>query len=454
MTDANGCTTTVSGTITEPSLLVAGETHTDACLTASDGTIDVTVSGGASPYSYLWGDGPITEDRSGLAAGSYTLVVTDANGCTASVNVTVGVRSYTIAASAGANGTITPNGSVPVSCGADQSFTITASPGYHVLDVVVDGGSQGVQTSWTFTNVQANHTIAATFAANPPVAAVANLVATQVRTGNPAGQVTQITLTWDAVPVGTTVEVWRAPYGHYPVYDEAGGAEPAAVPSHSTTPPAPWVLTAVTASGGLDLPPTRDFYYYVAYAKDGYGTWSTASNRTAGTLNYHLGDVSDGYTAGVGNNQVFGRGHLPARDPLRGVGRGADRLRVPRRRTDEHQLHRWPPADGPRGQLRGPGDVRAQLQRGERAGRHRGEPRCDRGRGGRASSRRARDRGSRRGRDRAPVAAGNRRAARGLDAAELGSRRSSSRSISRPAPGSRSRTAWRSRPRRERSTPR
>jgi len=78
------------------------------------------------------------------------------------------------------------------------------------------------------------------------------------------------------------------------------------VPAHSTTPPAPWELTAVTTSGGLDLPATRDFYYYVAYAKDGYGTWSTASNRTAGTLSYHLGDISDGYTAGVGNNIVFG----------------------------------------------------------------------------------------------------------------------------------------------------
>ena len=57
-------------------------------------------------------------------------------------------------------------------------------------------------------------------------------------------------------------------------------------------------------SGSTDLPAARDFYYYVAYVQDGYGTWSVASNMTTGTLNYFLGDVSDGVTAGHGNNQV------------------------------------------------------------------------------------------------------------------------------------------------------
>jgi hypothetical protein len=303
VTDANGCLANVNATITEPPLLVAGETHTDACLTAADGTIDVSVSGGTPPYGYLWSDGPTSEDRGGLAAGSYSLTVTDANGCTANVGATIGIRSSTITASAGANGSIAPAGAVLVACGADQAFTITADPGYHVLDVVVDAVSQGPQSAWTFTNVQGDHTIAAIFEANPPVAAVTNLVATQQRTGNPAGQTTRIELTWDATPPGTTVEVWRAPYGQYPEYDDAGGAEPLVVPTYP--PGGPWVLTGVSASGGADLPGARDFYYYVAYARDGFGTWSAASNRTAGALSYHLGDVSDGLTAGTGNNQVF-----------------------------------------------------------------------------------------------------------------------------------------------------
>jgi hypothetical protein len=303
VTDANGCTANVNVTITQPTALLATETHTDACQTSADGTIDVSVSGGTPPYTYLWGDGPTTQDRSALAAGPYSLVVTDANGCTANVNVTIGLRTYTITASAGPNGTIAPSGAVGVTCGSDQAFVITANAGYHVLDVVVDSGSQGPQSGWTFLNVQANHSISVTFQINPAVAPVANLVATQVRTGNPAGSVTRIGLTWDATPVGTTVEVWRASFGHYPEYDEAGGAVPAVVPAYP--PGGPWAQTGVTTSGTNDSPATRDFYYYVAYAKDTYGTWSTASNRTAGTLNYHLGDVSDGFTIGTGNNQVY-----------------------------------------------------------------------------------------------------------------------------------------------------
>ena len=51
-----------------------------------------------------------------------------------------------------------------VNYGADQAFTITPDACYHVADVLVDGVSVGAVTSYTFTNVTANHTIAASFA--------------------------------------------------------------------------------------------------------------------------------------------------------------------------------------------------------------------------------------------------------------------------------------------------
>ena len=70
----------------------------------------------------------------------------------------------TITASAGANGSISPSGEVLVGYNADQSFTITPDPGYVVADVLVDNGSVGARTSYTFDNVTANHTIHATFA--------------------------------------------------------------------------------------------------------------------------------------------------------------------------------------------------------------------------------------------------------------------------------------------------
>jgi hypothetical protein len=49
-------------------------------------------------------------------------------------------------------------------CGSNQTFTITPDPNHHVLDVLVDGVSVGAVTSYTFTNVTAAHTIAASFA--------------------------------------------------------------------------------------------------------------------------------------------------------------------------------------------------------------------------------------------------------------------------------------------------
>jgi hypothetical protein len=99
------------------------------------------VLGGSYSFSFF----------SGLAAGSYY------------VDDCVFYPVYTITASAGTGGTISPNGAVEVANGANQSFTITANTGYQVADVQVDGASIGAVTSYQFTNLTAPHTISATF---------------------------------------------------------------------------------------------------------------------------------------------------------------------------------------------------------------------------------------------------------------------------------------------------
>jgi len=71
--------------------------------------------------------------------------------------------AYTITATAFGGGTITPSGLVVVPGGTDTTFTITANPGHNLDSVVVDGANQGVITSYTFSNVSANHTIKAYF---------------------------------------------------------------------------------------------------------------------------------------------------------------------------------------------------------------------------------------------------------------------------------------------------
>jgi hypothetical protein len=132
------------------------------------------------------------------------------------------------------------------------------------------------------------------------VTAITDLAVTQLKSGNDASGRTAIQLDWSGVASGRTVEVFRAGFGGYPLYDGAGGAVPA-TPSYP--PGAPWALTTVTTSGTADQPPARDFCYYVAFVHSGSAV-SVASNMTSGTLDYHLGDVTDGSTPGQGDNAV------------------------------------------------------------------------------------------------------------------------------------------------------
>jgi hypothetical protein len=72
-------------------------------------------------------------------------------------------ESFTITATAGTHGSIDPAGSVTVDYGDSPTFTITADPGYKIADVVVDGESEGPLSTLTFSDVNADHTINATF---------------------------------------------------------------------------------------------------------------------------------------------------------------------------------------------------------------------------------------------------------------------------------------------------
>ena len=71
---------------------------------------------------------------------------------------------YTIKATAGTGGAISPSGNVSVRGGRDQTFTITPDQGYAVSDVKIDGESVGAVTSYSFENVRKAHTIAVSFA--------------------------------------------------------------------------------------------------------------------------------------------------------------------------------------------------------------------------------------------------------------------------------------------------
>ena len=110
-----------------------------------------------------------------------------------------------------------------------------------------------------------------------------------------------VKLAFTPSPAAASVEVYRAPFGGYPRYDEAGGCDPIVT---VYPPPAPWVRTEVTATGGTDQVAQRDAWSYVVFQKNALGQVSAVSNVTIPIPNYRLGDCSNGAAIGVGDNRV------------------------------------------------------------------------------------------------------------------------------------------------------
>ncbi len=138
-------TQATGGTISPGSTIVADNANQsftatpDACYTFTNWIVDGVNAGNTNPYTFT----NVTTDH------TITAVYTQ--------------DSYTITATAGANGSISPSGNTTVNCGEDQTYNITANSGYTVADVLVDGVSLGAVSSYDFTNVTEAHTISVTF---------------------------------------------------------------------------------------------------------------------------------------------------------------------------------------------------------------------------------------------------------------------------------------------------
>lgn len=130
ITDANSCSITKTFTIVQPPALTATTSQTNATCSTS-GDAGVIPAGGTTPYSYLWSNGQTAQTATGLTAGNYSVVITDANGCTITKNFTIATTNTLVAATSQTdvlcNGTSTGSASV-VPSGAVGPFTYVWAP--------------------------------------------------------------------------------------------------------------------------------------------------------------------------------------------------------------------------------------------------------------------------------------------------------------------------------------
>ncbi|MFT7114286.1 MAG: hypothetical protein ACI8P7_001071, partial [Candidatus Azotimanducaceae bacterium] len=90
VTDANGCSESLSLTISQPGALTATIAKTNVqCSGANNGSLDLILNGGTPPFTYSWSNGAVSRDVSGLNAGPYLVTVTDANGCSVTASATI-----------------------------------------------------------------------------------------------------------------------------------------------------------------------------------------------------------------------------------------------------------------------------------------------------------------------------------------------------------------------------
>jgi hypothetical protein len=151
----------------------AGANPTIAATAGPNGSITpsgvVTVNNGTNqqfiiaPNTGYHIDSVIVDGAKVDSTTSYTFLSVTSNH---TIRAVFAINQFTIAASAGINGSISPSGTVIVNYNTNRHFTVTPNTGYHVDSLIVDGIKTDSTTSYTFTNVNANHTIRSVFAIN------------------------------------------------------------------------------------------------------------------------------------------------------------------------------------------------------------------------------------------------------------------------------------------------
>ncbi|RAV99575.1 T9SS type B sorting domain-containing protein [Pseudochryseolinea flava] len=333
ITDTGGLCSGTSDNITvtySPALVLNAVITNATCNGAATGAVDLTVSGGIPPYTYLWSNGATTQDLNPIAAGTYSVTVTDAAGCTATLNNQTVTQPLVITIDNVASTNLTCTGA------SDGAINVDASGGTGALVYTLNPGAV-VNGTGNYTGLAAGvYTVSVTDANGCGPVTTANITLTQPAsltfgtptvtnagcTGINNGQI-QITatggtgvITYTIAPGGTsntTGTFTGLAAGTYTITaDDAGGCPPTVSANiNITAPPAitfgtPTVTNAdcagvnngriqITASGGTGV---------ITYVLSPGGTTNTTGDFTglaAGTYTVSANDAG-GCPAVVSSN--------------------------------------------------------------------------------------------------------------------------------------------------------
>ena len=164
ITDATGCSVTDNFILSPNVPAVLSYVSVDASCATDNGSIDLTVINGNTPYSFAWSNGATTEDLTGLAPGNYTVTVTTSTGCQTMQDITIG-----------ATGGVTANAvTTNISCNGEQDGTITLN--------ITDGTASSFlwsngETTQNISGLAAgNYVVTITSASNCPTIVIAQVI--------------------------------------------------------------------------------------------------------------------------------------------------------------------------------------------------------------------------------------------------------------------------------------
>ncbi len=153
VTEHGGCKDSITITITQPAAALASTISSvnATCFGSTNGSVTLTVTGGTIPYSYIWSNNASTKDLSGVVAGTYSVMIIDANGCTA-INATTISQPPVITITT--NAVIGPlcnggaNGAIDISSSVDASGSASSDPGLLISEFMADPTGTDNSNEW------------------------------------------------------------------------------------------------------------------------------------------------------------------------------------------------------------------------------------------------------------------------------------------------------------------